>query len=426
MISPRIIRDPIFVLVDAYRSGSFLASTFLSYGYRCVHVQSVEKPVGNSSNGGPYIEEILHRDLDTTVATLKKYQVKAVIPGHEVGVELADSLSDAIGTHYRNGTALSATRRDKFLMREHAASVGINCPRFGSFSEATAARQFAIDLGNVPLVVKPTRSAGGQGVRLCSNADAVFEQAKKILAGRSVSGEPNSSVIVEEYIPGDLFMVNTVSIAGKHYVTDLWATKKNITDSGAFIFDFTELVGANESTEVAVRFTLHLLEKFGIEFGPAHTEVLIHPDGRPFLVEVGARIQGNMDPSMTVPALGTNQIVATVQSYVGASRVLEGTGLVPELKSRCRAVDLIVGREGLLKEDLDIAPVRARPSFWSARIDVRRGSKVDPTSELLNVPGSIVLVHDDDEVLERDYEFIREWESSEYERKLQADPTAEA
>lgn len=38
MLHPRVIRERVIVLVDAYRSGSFLSAAFLSYGYNCVHV----------------------------------------------------------------------------------------------------------------------------------------------------------------------------------------------------------------------------------------------------------------------------------------------------------------------------------------------------------------------------------------------------
>ncbi len=75
-------------------------------------------------------------------------------------------------------------------------------------------------------------------------------------------------------------------------------------------------------------------------------------------------------------------------------------------------------KPGKLIEDLDITPLRALRSFWSARIDVKKGSRLDPTSELLNVPGSIVLVHPQSEVVEEDYMAVRAWELDQLSRKL--------
>jgi biotin carboxylase len=418
MLPPRVIRERVIVLVDAYRSGSFLSAAFLSYGYNCVHVQTLDRPIGNGSHGGPYIQEVRHRDVDSTAAALGGFDVAAVVPGHEVGVELADALNERLRTPYQNGTALSAARRDKARMRAHACASGIACPRFDTFTSAANARNFAASIGQ-PVVVKPTRSAGGQGVRLCDTPDKVYRHVAALLQGANVGGDPNTAVVVEEEMRGDLYMVNTVSVEGVHHVTDLWTTRKRLTEQGAFIFEYSELEGPGEAATLATAFTSDLLTKFGIFHGPAHTEVYVQGDGVPALVEVGARIQGNMDPSMTVLALGTNQIVATAQAYLGAFRALpcssEG---VPLLNSHCRSIDLISTASGALVDDLDLSPIRRLPSFWSARIDVQKGSRLDPTSELLNVPGSVVLVHSDPSVIAEDYESLRNWEMEEFGAKL--------
>jgi biotin carboxylase len=418
MLHPRVIRKRVIVLVDAYRSGSFLSAAFLSYGYNCVHVQTLDQPIGNGSHGGPYIKEVRHRDVASTVAALAGFDVAAVVPGHEVGVELADALNEFLRTPYQNGTALSAARRDKARMRAHAFASGIACPRFDTFSSAINARNFAASIG-CPVVVKPTRSAGGQGVRLCDTPDKVYQHVAALLQGASVGGDPNTAVVVEEHMRGDLYMVNTVSVQGVHHVTDLWSTRKRLTEQGAFIFEYSELVGPGKAATAATAFTSGLLTKFGISHGPAHTEVYIQEDGVPALVEIGARIQGNMDPSMTLPALGTNQIVATVQAYLGTFHALRCSSEgVPLLNSHCRSADLISTGSGVLVDDLDLSPIRRLASFWSARIDVQKGSRIDPTSELLNVPGSVVLVHSDPTVIAEDYESLRNWESEEFGAKL--------
>ena len=112
------------VLVDPYAPARGLPPAFLAAGYPCVRLQSTED-VPQVYRGpldlSDYVTNVVHRgDIEDTVRRLSAYDPVAVITGSELGVELADEISEFMGLA-TNGTKLSAARRDKFELIERVA-----------------------------------------------------------------------------------------------------------------------------------------------------------------------------------------------------------------------------------------------------------------------------------------------------------------
>src|SRR5437764_15454989 len=105
------------VIVDDYAPSRRLAPNFRSAGYECVRVQStVDVPAVYRSTFSlaDYTANIVHSgSFRRTLQEVEKYRPIAVVAGGEIGVELADALSESLGLP-TNGTALSAARRDKY------------------------------------------------------------------------------------------------------------------------------------------------------------------------------------------------------------------------------------------------------------------------------------------------------------------------
>ena len=417
---PSPIFEPVFALVDAFRSGAWLPSAFLAHGIRCVHVLSDRDTPFSGTYGGPNCGEFyLDGDHKRLIDELRAFQIIAAIPGSEQGVELADYINEALRTEFNNGVTLSAARRDKRLMRQQAELVGIPQPRFTVVADASAALEAAAHLGP-RVVVKPLRGAGAQGVRILERRESILEHVSCLRSGKSMFGDRNTELLVESCLEGDVYIINSVSMHGRHAATDMWRCQKSISEGGAVVFDYMEFV--QRSTAIAgnlVAFTERVLDAFDIRYGPAHTEILVSPEGRLFFVEMAARMHGNLDPSMTLRLTGTNQMMETARAYAGSTIAWRSGNLVTDNPWRCRAVDLIAPRSGVLADDLDLGKISSLRSFWSMRIGVKKGSTFTRTSDLLTSPGSIVLCHPDQAAIEEDYVHIRQWEATEYSRLLQ-------
>ncbi|MGV9571862.1 ATP-grasp domain-containing protein, partial [Streptomyces nigra] len=169
------------VLVDPYAPARGLPPAFLAAGYPCVRLQSTED-VPQVYRGpldlSDYVTNVVHRgDIGDTVRQLSAYDPVAVITGSELGVELADEISEFMGLA-TNGTKLSAARRDKFEMIERVAEAGLRTPRQVHVTDEAELRAWHREIGG-RIVVKPLRSAAGDGVTFCDGPD----QSAAALAG---------------------------------------------------------------------------------------------------------------------------------------------------------------------------------------------------------------------------------------------------
>jgi Phosphoribosylglycinamide synthetase, ATP-grasp (A) domain len=409
----------VFVIVDAFRSGSYLPLAFLAHGVECVHVQSTVAPAFKTGHyGGPYLAEIVNTDVNETVALLRRFDILAVVAGSEPGVELADLLNEALGTNFGNGTTLSSARRDKFEMRAHALRNNLRSPRYQSFSDPAVATRWVESQALEQVIVKPPRSAGAQGIKVCRGAAIASEHVRELLSGRSLFGEQNNRVLVEEYVEGEVFIVNAASHL-QHFVSDVWRCKKSVTAEGYIVFEHMDSVSADDTqARVVVEFAKRVLDAFGVRYGPSHTELLLDSAGDCWLVEVAARMHGNLDLSMTVPVTGSNQVLAAVQSYLAPKLLEAHEAAWGATAVRCRAMDLIAPRSGSLREKLDLTVVKELESFWSARIVVDAGDEVQATADLMTSLGSVVLVDEDFARLQADWKAVRAWEAAEYCTKL--------
>lgn len=80
-------RRPVVVLVDAYASAKYLPPEFHALGADLVHVRGTSEflPSMPEPDLSPYLTEIVHTDLDATVAALQPFAPMCVLAGQEPG-----------------------------------------------------------------------------------------------------------------------------------------------------------------------------------------------------------------------------------------------------------------------------------------------------------------------------------------------------
>lgn len=92
-------------------------------------------------------------------------------------------------------------------------------------------------------------------------------------------GGVNKEVLIQEYLMGEEYAVDTVSATGTHKVTALWKYDKRAVNGAPCVYFATILQGAGEEEEEAegrrvCDYVLkEVLPALGVEWGPTHTEV---------------------------------------------------------------------------------------------------------------------------------------------------------
>ncbi|WP_433891333.1 ATP-grasp domain-containing protein [Streptomyces sp. CA-111067] len=239
-------------------------------------------------------------------AVTGRFRPRAVIACTEPAVPTADRLAALLGLA-GNPVETTAARRDKWHMRLLAAERGVPTPTFhlvGSPAEIPA----AVARTGYPCIIKPTTGAASHGVTLLTSpADSL-----DALPERDVFGGPVAQRLVEEYVHGPEYAVNTFTRDGQHTVIDVW--RKHQPDDRPYdqpYWNACQVPADDAVTPSLRRFAHQVLDAFDIRHGPCHIELKTE-NGRPRLIEIGARLPGAHIPELWLSEGGFDAFGACV------------------------------------------------------------------------------------------------------------------
>ena len=307
-------------IVDPYSTGRLLAGAFAARGVEAVAVLTGAPAPGPSGtvSGEEYAAVIDHgQDAAHTARLLERWNVRHVLAGTESGVPAADLIAHHLGLP-GNNPANSATRRNKFDMSLALATAGLAQAKTGVAFNVGGARNHAYEYG-WPVVVKPVDSGGSDGVVIARDARQVTAAAAQILTCANLFGKQNEAVLVQEYLSGEQYAVNTVSRGGLHRLVEVWHDRRTDLGNGKLIYDRMDLLEPGTwLTRVLFEYVEACLDALGVDWGPAHSEVVLTKAG-PVLIETGARLQGGDSAELMRRAVGTSQTDAVVQATLDSA-----------------------------------------------------------------------------------------------------------
>ena len=241
------------------------------------------------------------------------------------------------------------------------------------------------------------------GVFICMDDTEAKEAFKNILSSpKSLFGKKNVEVLVQSYLHGTEYIVNTVSCNGFHYVTDIWEYKKRLIN-GKPIYDRELLLSSNGSIQsMLIPYVFNVLDALDIKYGAAHHEVMLTKDG-PVLVEVGARVGGNVVPQLHSEILHHNQAELSIYSYLSPKLFKEYTSKPYTIKKNMMHILMSTDSAGTIEEIPLANQVKELQSYKYLLLAVKKGDCLVPTYDLLSKPGDLWLAHKSLKTIERDY-----------------------
>jgi biotin carboxylase len=400
--------QPSAVVVDAYSAGNYFPAALATLGLRrLIHVQSTPDfiPTMAPPRLTDYAENIICTDEAAVVERLREHSAVCVIPGQESAVRLADRLSEALGVP-SNGSALSRARRDKYEMIETLRRAGIRCARQFKSADPAALVEWADRGGTYPVVVKPVDSAGTDNVYICHGPEEVMAAARCIRACRNLFGIPNTEALIQSYLAGTEYIVDTVSCDGHRYACGVWEYEKSLLPIGQRIYDRDILVDPdNAPVPELVSYVDEVLDALNIRWGPAHAEVIMTAEG-PALVEIAARLNGNIDPGTHDVCLGTNQVALSALAYVRPEEFLTQFG---DRVYRRLQLAVVYNTPTVLDGQVDsvdqavVDKIRALESVHQVVVKLKPGSRIRPTVDLMSSTMRIYLTAASQAQLMADY-----------------------
>jgi len=273
-------------------------------------------------------------------------------------------------------------------------------------------------LSGVRAVVKPRRGQASVGVfSVCTLEEA--QAAYHALSAHQVSTdatEVESGAVVQEYMDGEEWIVDTVSRAGEHKVAALWRYDKGEANGAPFVYFGVEAMSSVEAHDL-MQYAFEALDALTWRWGPAHIEIKRTIDG-PRLVEANVGRWNGLDFKLIADlCYGCNAYDMAIAAYQN-EQVFAALPTQPPVHLRCagRIVTLVSSVSGSLVQCChaeQLAQLQSLVLFEPFASD--EGDDVRLTIDLDSSAGYAHLIHSDPAVVEADYGTLRGLQSSLFE-----------
>ncbi len=223
-----------------------------------------------------------------------------IVPLDDFDVELAATLRE----HMRiPGIGESQVRffRDKLAMRMGAREAGIHVPEFVGVLNYDKLREFMNRVAG-PWVLKPRSMAGAIGIKKVHSQDELWPLLDAL-------GDMQSHYLLEQFIPGDVFHVDTLMHGGRivFAIASGYGRPPMEVSHGGGIFSSRILEYDGEIATDLRELNRRVLTSFGLRDGASHTEFIrAHHDGRLYFLETSARVGGAHITDLVEAAAGVN------------------------------------------------------------------------------------------------------------------------
>ncbi|MEU1273576.1 ATP-grasp domain-containing protein [Streptomyces sp. NPDC005799] len=205
-----------------------------------------------------------------------------------------------------NDPERAAAARNKALMTAAFDAGHVSTPRTTIVTDSRELRAAAAAVG-FPCVVKPADGAGSAGVTVVTSPEALEPAWHAARQAKAMYGMPRDGrILVQEHVEGCEFSVESVT---QHEVTTHLCITRKHTTGGIHRVELGHALPARLPA-AAERALLDQADRaiaaVGVRNGATHTELVLGPDGRCTVLEIGARLGAGHIGVLIQHALGTD------------------------------------------------------------------------------------------------------------------------
>lgn len=164
-----------------------------------------------------------------------------------------------------------------------------------------------------PVMVKPCDGSGSRGA---SRVDNSMELLKACMY--AINGSITHRAVIETFIEGQEFGAESIVVDGQIYVLAImkkWMTKPPYYAELGHAIPSGLTKDVETKAKACVKKAISAL---GVNFGSVNMDLLISADGKVYIIDIGARMGGNMIGPCIIPyGTGIDYVGAMIQNAVG-------------------------------------------------------------------------------------------------------------
>jgi biotin carboxylase len=276
---------------------------------------------------------------------------------------------------------------DKRKMRAAFEGAGVTSP---VGREITRADVQALQEVGLPAVVKPVDGSGQRGVTEIRRADELAPAVERALAASRAG-----AAVLERYVEGDEYTVNGFLLEGEYFPMSV--TQRLLHPPPPLGVCIAHRYPSRFDGEPELFELAHAASAaVGIESGPSYVQVRVEA-GRPWVIEVGARLGGGKDAELAKLVTGFDAIRANVLWALGEltrEDLTAGEPLAP-----CGQVRFVVAPPGRITR-LDAAPALRLEGVHEAGFYWQEGMVLPPLTSGAERLGYLLLTAADEAQLD--------------------------
>ncbi len=317
-------------------------------------------------------------------------QIDGVIhPCSEVSMNVMGRINDEMHLHgISKEVAIRATNKQQ--MRKAFDENGAPSPKSYVTASADAAWDIFCDRFGTNAILKPSRNSGSRGIAKVTRGIDYVTFAK--LYDRAYKESRDLSVLIEEFIEGPEFSVEIIIWNGVPHV--LAVTDKLTTGAPYFV----EL-GHNQPSIYPEDIVSSLKEAavqgvkaLGLDNCAAHAELKIQ-NGKPYLMEIGARLGGDFISTELVHlSTGIDMVAAAINVSLGIQPCL-----VPSEEQRGACIRYFTPDSGMLLS-IENTEILNDSHVYAADIYVKEGDDIPEVKSSLDRSGHVIITEESAEL----------------------------
>ena len=204
---------------------------------------------------------------------------------------------------------------DKYEMRKRFKDFNLPSPDFSSVSQIGDVLQF-LNKVRKKVILKPVDRSGSLGVQIICPGDRESDINEWV--NTSLKNSFSGKAIVEEYIQNREISVEYISDKGNHFFLN---TTDKVTSGPPHFVEIEQHQPAKISEALVSEIkdlVPKALDSLGITNGASHSELMIDPDGKLWITEVGARMGGDfIGSTLTQLSTGYDFVKGVIDCSLG-------------------------------------------------------------------------------------------------------------
>lgn len=318
-------------------------------------------------------------DYEGTLSVAEKYKISGIITAATdkplvMMARIAVSLN--LPFYSINTAELSS---DKLLMKQKFEEADIPCAKGRLIEHSEDLTKISIDY---PVIIKPRDNSGSRGVIFCKSAADLDNAVKE-----AFQFSKKDTVLVEEYINGKEYSIESLHYAGKAYVIQY--TEK-LTTEFPYNVELGHIQPADLSEEIKqeIKILISKISKI-LQFDncASHTELKIINNNIK-IIETSPRLGGDFISSTLVP-LSTGINMEDILIDISSGSKLEDEFFIHKF-SKCSEIVFFEFQEGKIIDIYDIDALKQIDNVISYSFDLRIGDNVNKITNSSNRYGYFI------------------------------------